>query len=173
MIVSFYDGHKYSTETSAAQLLAGVEVVFEDSTTQLFANPTSLREVTEIERAPHGPPLWSERAVIPSVGHAVAVYDIDTSVLAVALAREFRVQYNTPLGFDQARSLLQSLFPPSMGLDPTNISLALESVGYQPTDEVLLSAFTARLYKQQERFYPLSDRFLIGNTAPILSLIHI
>ena len=69
VIVSFYDGHKYSTETSAAQLLAGVEVVFEDSTTQLFANPTSLREVTEIERAPHGPPLWSERAVIPSVGH--------------------------------------------------------------------------------------------------------
>jgi serine/threonine protein kinase len=57
-----------------------------------------------------------------------------------------------------------------MGLELTDVSLALEALGFQTTDRICLHSFVHRLHKQQERYYTLSDRYLVGNTAPILSV---
>jgi serine/threonine protein kinase/WD40 repeat protein len=170
VVTSFFDSHAYATESPASQMLTAVEVVFENGTSHLFSNPTSLRDVREIERAPGGPPLWSERAAVPAVGLAVGVYEVDPELLAIALGRELGVHSAALLPYERVKTLLQSLFAPGMGLDVTNVSLSLEAVGYQTTDEISLRSFVQRLHKQQERYYALSDRVLHGNAAPILSV---
>lgn len=167
VVTSFFDSHAYSTEAVTSQMLAAVEVVFENGTSHLYSNPVSLRDVREMDIAPDGPPLWSERAAIPSVGQAVGVYDMDPDWLATALARELGVPSNALLAYEHCKTLLQSLF---MGLDVADVSLALEAVGYQSTDDISLRSFVQRVYKQQERYYSLSDRVLHGNAAPILSV---
>eukprot|EP01032_Pedospumella_encystans_P012538 gene12538-14500_t len=170
VIVSFFDGQKFTLEAGAAHMLAGVEVVFENATVQLFSNPTMLRRTEEIERAPMGPPLWSEKPAILAVGQPVAVYDVDPDMLTVLLARELGIMSNTAYGYDQSKAAIQSLFPASTGFDTAEVVLAMEAVGYQSTDEVVLSTFVQRLYKQQEKHFAMSDRYLVGNAAPVLSV---
>lgn len=170
VVVSFFDGHKYVLDAVASQHTAAVEVVFENATVQLFATTNALRDVKEIDRAPDGPPLWSEHSALLAVGKPVAVYDVDPDILSVVLARELGVQSTAALPYERCKTLLESLFAVSIGFDVTEVSLALEAVGYQATDGIQLSSFLHRLYKQQERYYAMSDRFLVGNAAPVMSI---
>lgn len=170
VVSSFFDGHKYVKDAAATQHTAAVEVVFENATVQLFANTNALRDVREIDRAPDGPPLWSEHSAFLAIGKPVAIYDVDPDILSVVLAREVGVQSAAALSYDRCKSLLESLFAVSVGFDVSEVSLALEAVGYQAANDIHLTSFLHQLYKQQERYYPMSDRYLLGNAAPVMCI---
>lgn len=170
-VVSFYDAKLYHKEHSNELQTAAMEIVFENASIQLMSNSNALRDIQEITKAPNGPPLWSNQPAVLFTGQQVAVHEVDPDVLAIVLSRSLGVLCDASLSIQDFQSYLYSLFSESKaGIDKSDINLAFEAIGYLPSDHVRISTFVRKLYKLQERYQTLSDRYLTGNKSSILSI---
>lgn len=170
-VVSFYDGKLYHKEYSTELQTAAVEIVFENASIQMMSNSNALRDIQEIVKAPYGPPLWSNQPAVLFTGQQVAVHEVDPDVLAIVLSRSLGVLCDASLSIQDFQSYLYSLFTDSKaGIDKSDINLAIEAIGYIPSEQIRISTFVRKLYKLQERYQALSDRYLTGNKSSILSI---
>jgi hypothetical protein len=135
-VVSFFDGKRFSGQPMIEQLTAVVEVCFENSLVQLYANRTMLRSPREAVRAPSGPPFWSEPEAPLVLGAQAAVYDFDPEAAAIACARAMGVAAGVALPFSTLRSLFNALMEPVGGFEGLDITAALQAAGLEPSDSI-------------------------------------
>jgi hypothetical protein len=70
--------------------------MFQNGTVQIYSNRVLLRNPDEKNRAPKGPPLWSESEASLVKGQEVAIYEVDSDVAACVCAREMGVKPYNP-----------------------------------------------------------------------------
>ena len=171
-ISGFFDGKKYSNTVVASAVIAGVEVVFENASVQLFHNQNALRQPREVLRAPHGPPFWGEPEVPLTHGRAVAVYDIDPEVAANACTRAAGVPSNVVFSCAELVQLLQDILHQDQvhSGEAVDIKNALTAAGIEAGVSMSLSAVIRRIYNLLGREVSQCERLLAGNIAAISAI---
>lgn len=172
-ITGFVSDKQYSSvprHSSTSQPLSEcVEVTMENAAVVLISNFMSIRHAYEMDRAPSGPPCWSDPAAELDLGREVAVYEVDPDELGLFCARAFGTQLTSHLSFGEIMRRLGELVGGD-GLSAAEITLSLEVMGFVSTDLISVQTLIRRLGKMQSKHISSCDRCLYGNVAAISAI---
>eukprot|EP01041_Mallomonas_annulata_P000829 gene829-1611_t len=110
IISGFYDGKSFHASTINTQLTMGTEVVFNnDSSISLYSNKIFIRDISECNEAPNGPPIWSHVEAASVIGRQVAVFEVEPEDAVIEFSRTLGILSSCKLNFNECVLYIQQI----------------------------------------------------------------
>lgn len=172
-VIGLYDGRRLLPAGAEMQVNYQVEVVLENSTVMIVSNCIALRDPSEMQTNPEGPPRWKENPAVVAIGNSVALHIIDLEWMNILVCRAFSVPADLLLTVDDLAMRIAAMLHSSDLSDQkvSDVLAILDMIGYGEEDRISVGSFLRRLRRKAEEVHDsLCDRYLNGHRAAVSSI---
>ncbi len=167
-ICGFFDGDEFYDVMND---MCSVEVMFDNGCVQCVSNHILLRKPAEVQKAPNGPPIWSNEGAQLRKGSIVSIYDVDPEDITMILCRHLGASRNTQYPVHRIGLMLASIL---QGVsDEVDAETIVEATGLDSNGFTTFSSIIKRIVSRQDKFSSKCDRVLCGNFASIVSIAYL